>query len=60
MTNTLQVIARGSNLYFYANGAFLVQLTDINYTTGDIAFLAASDGIATEVVYSNLSVYPLT
>jgi len=54
----LQVIARGSNLFFYANGAFLVQLSDTNYTSGVIAFLATSDGTPTEVVYSNLKVYP--
>ena len=56
--NTLQVIARGSNLLFYANGIFLVQLNDPNYTSGVVAFLARSDGTATEVVYSNLKVYP--
>ena len=59
VTNTLQVIAHGSNLLFYANGVFLAQLTDINYTSaGAIGFLAKSDGTPTEVVYSNLSVYP--
>jgi hypothetical protein len=58
VTNTLQVIARGSHLFFYANGAFLVQLTDTNYSSGVIAFLAKSNGTSTEAVYSNLSVYP--
>ena len=56
--NTLQVIAQGSNLLFYANGIFLVQLNDPNYTSGVVAFLARGDGTATEVVYSNLKVYP--
>jgi len=58
--NTLQVIAQGSNLLFYANGIFLVQLNDPNYTSGVVAFLARSDGTtpSTEVVYSNLKVYP--
>jgi serine/threonine protein kinase len=59
VTNTLQVIAQGSNLLFYANGIFLVRLTDPNYTSGVVAFLARSDGrTSTEVVYSNLKVYP--
>ena len=59
VTNTLQVIAQGSNLLFYANGVFLVQLTDTNYTSGVVAFLARSDGTTpTEVVYSKLKVYP--
>src|SRR6266516_845041 len=59
--NTLQVIARGSSLFFYANGVFLVQLTDTNYTSGVIAFLATSDGTTqADIVYSNLKVYPLS
>ncbi len=57
-TNTLQVKAQGSTLSFYANGVFLVQLTDTTYTSGVVAFLARGDGTATEVVYSNLKVYP--
>ena len=57
-SNTLQLIARGSDLFFYANGAFLTHLTDTDYTSGQIAFLARSDGTtSTEVVYTNLSVY---
>ncbi len=60
-SNMLQVIARGSSLFFYANGVYLTRLTDANYTLGVIAFLAASDGrIRTEVVYSNLRVYALS
>ena len=58
-TNTLLVIAQGGNLMFYANGVFLVQLKNANYTSGVVAFLARSDGrTSTEVVYSNLKVYP--
>jgi len=61
VTNTLQVIARGSGLFFYANGAFLVELTDTNYLSGLIAFLATSDGATqADIVYSNLEVYPLS
>src|SRR5258708_7145844 len=56
-TNTLQVKAQGSTLSFYANGVFLVQLTDTTYTSSVVAFLARRDGTATEVVYSNLKVY---
>jgi serine/threonine protein kinase len=60
-TNTLLVIAQDSNLMFYANGVFLVQLKNTTYTSGVVAFLARSDGTSatpTEVVYSNLKVYP--
>ncbi|HJT54890.1 MAG TPA: protein kinase [Ktedonobacteraceae bacterium] len=59
-TNTLQVIAKGSSLSFYANGVFLVKLTDTSFTAaGVVAFLASSVGTQTEVVYSNLKIYPL-
>ena len=60
-TNRLQVIARGSSLSFYANGVFLVRLTDTTFTSaGVVAFLAESTGTQTEVVYSNLKIYPLS
>jgi hypothetical protein len=59
--NTLQVIAQDSNLMFYANGVFLVQLKDTTYnTSGVVAFLATSNGKPADVVYSNLNVYPLS
>jgi serine/threonine protein kinase len=59
--NTLQVIAQGSNLSFYANGMFLVQLTDTTYSSGMIAFYATTHGTTpADVVYSNLKVYPLS
>lgn len=60
-TNTLQVIAQGTNLSFYANGAFLVQLTDSTYSSGVIAFYATTNGkTPADVVYSNLKLYPLS
>ncbi len=60
-SNTLQVIAQGSNLSFYVNGVFLVQLTDPTYSSGVIAFFATTDGTtAADVVYSNLRVFPLS
>jgi len=59
-SNTLQVITQGNGLALYANGVFLVQLTDSTYTTGLIAFFATTDGIKqADVVYGNLKVYPI-
>ncbi len=58
-TNTLQVVARGSTLLFYANGVLLTQLNDASYTSGMIAFLATTTDSNADVVYSNLRVYPL-
>ncbi len=60
-TNTLQILMRGSDLAFYANGAFLIHLTDASYTSGQIGFLARSDGTAqADVAFSNLKVYTLS
>jgi len=59
--NTLQIIAQGSSLSVYANGVFLVQLTDATYKSGLIAFFATTDGIKqADVVYGNLKVYPMS
>lgn len=61
LSNTLQVIARGVTLSYYANGMFLVQETDSTYSSGDIAFYTTSDGhTTTDVVYSILNVYPIS
>ncbi len=58
--NTLQVIARGSSLLFYANDIFLVAITDSTYfySSGLIAFLATTNGTDADIVYTNLKVYP--
>jgi eukaryotic-like serine/threonine-protein kinase len=58
-TNTLQVVARGSTLLFYANGVLLTQLNDASYTSGMIAFLATTTDSNADIVYSNLKVYSL-
>ncbi len=56
--NTLQVIMHGSTLLFYANEVFLVSVTDTTYSSGVIALAAHATDTPTEVVYSNLKVYP--
>ncbi|GAC1389948.1 MAG: hypothetical protein NVSMB38_05880 [Ktedonobacteraceae bacterium] len=62
--NTLQYIASGNNLSFYANGVFLTTLQDkdSSFTYGDIALLAttATGGEDANIVYTNLSVYGLS
>ena len=60
-SNTLQIIAERNSLSLYANGVFLLQLADSTYTSGLIAFFAATDGIKqADVVYGNLKVYPIS
>lgn len=59
--NRLQLIMRGRNLSFYANNVFLTQLSDADYASGQVAFLARSDGSTqADVVYSNLNIYALS
>lgn len=60
-SNTLQVIAHNSDLFFYANGAYLARVTDGAYSSGVVAFLAMSDGSTpADIAYTDLNVYPTT
>ena len=62
--NTLQFIARGNTLSFYANGTYLTTLQDKDnsFTDGYIALLAttATGGEDADIVYSNISVYAVS
>ena len=57
--NTLQLIAKGGQLLFYANGTFLKSMNDGTFSAGTIGFAAgaSSNGGMVNVVCSNLSVY---
>jgi eukaryotic-like serine/threonine-protein kinase len=57
--NTLVVIIRGNTFLFYANGAFLTQVTDATYgAQGTVAFLATTTDTPADIDYSNLKIYP--
>lgn len=60
VTNTLAVIMKGSTFALYANGAYLTTLTDSSnaFASGNVAFFASAATSDTEVVFSNLGVYP--
>jgi len=62
--NKLQLIMNGNSIAFYANNVFLTQLSISNANIpsgGWVAFLARSDGsTSTEVVYTDLTIYPLS
>ena len=62
--NHLQLMARGGNLTFSANGKLLAQLSrDDNTSANPIGFLATAhkgNTEDTEIVFSNLKVYTLT
>jgi eukaryotic-like serine/threonine-protein kinase len=60
--NQLQVIAKGSTLLFYLNGVYQPgPIQDTTLSSGNIGFLATSEnGDTTNVIYSNLSIYPVS
>jgi serine/threonine protein kinase len=59
--NNLAVIANGVTLLFYINGTFIGQEVDSNYTSGEIAFYATSDGTTVaDVAYKDISVLPIS
>lgn len=62
VTNTIAVIMQGSTFALYANGAYLTTLTDSSnaFASGNVAFFASAANADTEVVFSNLGVYPLS
>ena len=60
VTNTLAVIMKGNSFALYANGAYLTTLTDSSnqFASGNVALFASTTNADTEVVFSNLGVYP--
>ena len=61
VANKLAVIMSGNTFALYANGSYLTTLTDSSsqFASGNIALFASATDAATEVVFSNLNVYPL-
>jgi hypothetical protein len=60
VANTLQIIANGSSLSFYANNVYLITVSDNSYTEGNIGFLGTAGDNDANVVYSNLAIYALS
>lgn len=57
--NTITVIAKGSQLYFYVNQKFFFQINDVTYTSGETGLVAYDDIEASEVVYTNAKIWML-
>jgi hypothetical protein len=55
-SDTLTVIARGSDIYLYVNQHFLTHVSDTSAQSGEIGLLAAG---ASTVVFNNLKVWEL-
>jgi serine/threonine protein kinase len=59
--NILQLIMRVNGLSFYANGVFLTHLSDSGFSSGQVAFLARSNGSTpADIIYSHLNIYRLS
>ncbi len=60
VTNTIAVIMKDNAFAFYANGSYMTTLTHSSnkFSSGNVAFFATASNADTEVVFSNLGVYP--
>ena len=56
-TNTLAVVANGTNISVYVNRIFIDSTTDSTYTNGSIGLVASTINNSTEAVFSNLKVW---
>jgi DnaJ C terminal domain len=57
--NTITVVARGGNLYFYINGQYLDSLTNSMFTSGKIGVFGESNTNPTDAAFSNAKVWQL-
>jgi hypothetical protein len=58
-TNTVTVVARGGNIYFYINGQYLDSASNNMFTSGKIGVFAESNTNPTDVAFSNAQVWQL-
>lgn len=58
-TNTLTVVARGSDLYLFVNKQLVTEVHDNTYTFGQIGVFALDLGDDTEVTFSDVKVWQL-
>ena len=58
-SNLVTVVARNSNIYLYINNHFVKIVTDATYTSGQIAFMAASNIGSFDVAFNNVKVWKL-
>jgi DnaJ-like protein len=58
-TNTITVVARGGNLYFYINGQYLDGVSNSVIASGKIGVFGESNTNPTDVAFSNVQVWQL-
>ncbi len=58
-SNTIAVVANGTNIDLYINGTKVNSATDTAYSSGQIGLIASTINNRTEVVYTNLKLWVL-
>jgi len=58
-TNTVAVVARGGNIYFYINGQYLDGASNNTLTSGKVGVFGESNTNSTDVAFSNAKVWQL-
>ncbi len=56
-TNTLAILARGSNFYLYANNQYITQFKDSSSATGAIGVFGVDNNSGLDVAFSNAEVW---
>src|SRR6266849_1050111 len=58
-TNTMTVVARGSNIFFYINGQYLDSVSNNTFGSGKIGVFGESNTNSTDIAFSNVQVWQL-
>ena len=58
--NTVAVVARNANLYFYVNQQYIASISDNTFASGQIGIFADDQKNPTEVAFSNLKIWTLS
>src|SRR5258708_8902189 len=58
-TNTITVVARGSNIYFFFNSQYLDRVSNNTFASGKIGVFGESNTNPTDVAFSNAEVWQL-
>lgn len=58
-TNTITVVARGSNIYFFINSQYLDRVSNNTFASGKIGVFGESNTNSTDVAFSNAEVWQL-
>lgn len=56
-SNSIAVVAQGSNFYLYINGQYAVSANDTNFASGEIGVAGGDDTHPADVSFSNLKVW---